>query len=204
MRLNLYGFLIQPIENYIVRKVKGVVGEWKLRFVLWLMLGFTYNIINNVTIRLPNNKTSQIDHLVISRRGIFVIETKNFKGDITVNESSGYWTQSFHTRSYKFYSPIKQNNGHISSLKYLLKNKNYPYFNIVCFVGTATFYQKRTPKELSVGLLNTVRLIKSKRKKVLSRSEVKHIVQKIEQDRMPNNWRTRRLHLKNVKAHRRH
>ena len=188
----------------MINKVKGAVGEWKFRIAMILWLGFTHKTINNVTIRLSNNKTSQIDHVVVSRHGVFVIETKNFKGDITVNESSGYWRQSFRSGSYSFYSPIKQNDGHISALKYLLKNKDYPYFNVVCFAGTANFNQREIPKELKIGVLGAIGFIKDTRKKVLSKSEVDHIVNKINKDRMPNNWKTKRLHLKNVKSHQNH
>ena len=125
----------------ISNAIKGAIGELKVRFVVWSYLGFTHKTLNNVTIELPNNRTSQIDHILISCYGIFVIETKNFKGDITIDESSGYWTQSFNSISYQFYSPIRQNSNHIRSLKYLLEDKDYPYFNVVCFVGSASFRQ---------------------------------------------------------------
>ncbi|MBO6226039.1 MAG: NERD domain-containing protein [Psychrobacter sp.] len=184
----------------ISNAIKGAIGELKVRFVVWSYLGFTHKTLNNVTIELPNNRTSQIDHILISCYGIFVIETKNFKGDITIDESSGYWTQSFNSISYQFYSPIRQNSNHIRSLKYLLEDKDYPYFNVVCFVGSASFRQDVLPQELSVGMLKAVELIMSKDEEVLSKEEVAIIIEKIKKDRMPNNRHTKRLHLKNIKA----
>lgn len=202
MLSNLHSLLIQPIKKSISNGIKGTIGEIKLRLVIFFLLGSAYKVINNVTIQLSNNKTSQIDHILVSRHGVFVLETKNYKGDITINETTGSWTQSFRQSTYKFYSPIRQNEGHISSLKYLLKNKDYPYFNIICFVGTASFYQPNLPPEVSVGLVSAINLIKSHPKKVLTKETVNHIVKKIKKDKMPNNRRTKRIHLKNVRANR--
>jgi hypothetical protein len=68
------------------------------------------------------NKTTQIDHIVVSNYGIFVIETKNYKGWIMGNEYDEYWRQVIYKRKEKLYNPIKQNYGHILALKGVLKN----------------------------------------------------------------------------------
>jgi len=54
---------------------------------------------------------------VVSNYGIFVIETKNYKGWIIGNEFDDYWTQVIFKRKEKLYNPIKQNYGHIQALK---------------------------------------------------------------------------------------
>lgn len=180
--------------------VKGFWGELKLRLVMFLFLGTGFKRFHNVTVLLSNSKTSQIDHVVVSRYGIFVIETKNYKGLIDINENTGYWTQSFSRNSYEFYSPIKQNNGHISSMKYLLKNKDYPYFNIVSFVGTARFKSKHLPEGVARSIWSTVWQLRKWRKKALSKDQVSMIAKQIKERRMPNNRRTKRLHLQNVKS----
>jgi hypothetical protein len=38
-----------------------------------------YHLLNNVTLRLKDG-TTQIDHLLVSKFGVFVIETKDYKG----------------------------------------------------------------------------------------------------------------------------
>ena len=38
-----------------------------------------YKVLNDVMVRTQNGKTSQIDHIVVSAYGIFVIETKNYR-----------------------------------------------------------------------------------------------------------------------------
>lgn len=63
------------------------------------------------------DKTTQIDHVVIPNYGIFVIETKNYKGWIIGNEFDDYWKQIIYKRKEKLHNPIKQNYGHIMVLK---------------------------------------------------------------------------------------
>ena len=179
---------------------KGFWGEFKLRLAMFFLLGSGFKKFHNVTVLLSDGKTSQIDHVVVSRYGIFVIETKNYKGLITVNENTGYWKQSFSRNSYDFYSPVKQNKGHISSMKYMLKNKDYPYFNIVSFVGAAKFASKQLPEGVAKSVWSSVWLLRKWRKKALSKSEVKMVARQIKERRMPNNRRTKKIHLENVKA----
>lgn len=84
------------------------------------------------------NKTTQIDHIVVSNYGIFVIETKNYKGWIMGNEYDEYWKQIIYKRKEKLYNPIKQNYGHIMALKGVLKNfSNLNYISIVTFTTNA-------------------------------------------------------------------
>lgn len=77
----------------------------------------------------------QIDHIVISRNGVYVIETKNYSGYIYGNEEDKQWTQVLangHTRN-KIRNPIKQNKGHIYQLSKILP-KGTPFHNIVVMV----------------------------------------------------------------------
>lgn len=180
--------------------LKGLWGEWKFKLAMFFFLGASYKKFHNVTVKFSDGNTNQIDHVVVSRYGIFVIETKNYKGLITVNENTGYWTQSFRHNSYNFYSPIQQNKGHISSMKYLLRNKDYPYFNIVSFVGTATFSDGQLPEGVARSVWSALWMLRKWRKKALSKHQVKMIAKQIKDRRMPNTRHTAKLHLRNIKA----
>ena len=117
--------------------IKGFLGEMNINIRLKL-LGSQFILIPNLLLDNGNGNTSQIDHVVLSEYGIFVIETKNYKGWIFGNEKSDNWLQViFKERNY-FRNPIKQNLSHI----YALKNKlseypNIKYYPIVVFVGRA-------------------------------------------------------------------
>ena len=63
-----------------------------------------------------NGRSTQIDHVVVSPYGVFVIETKGYKGWILGGENSEYWTQTIYKSKHQFYNPIKQNEGHVRCL----------------------------------------------------------------------------------------
>lgn len=59
---------------------RGVLGEWIVNLQIKLSLNKEqYHLIKNVTLPTTDG-TTQIDHIVVSIFGIFVIETKNMKG----------------------------------------------------------------------------------------------------------------------------
>jgi predicted RNA-binding Zn-ribbon protein involved in translation (DUF1610 family) len=118
--------------------IKGVIGEQTVSLYLRSLDKSKYKVIHNVVLE-SGEYTSQIDHIVISDYGIFVIETKNYKGWILGNEHSEYWTQVIYNRKEKLYNPIRQNSGHIKTLKKCLPE--YPtieYKSIIVFSSRAT------------------------------------------------------------------
>jgi restriction system protein len=59
---------------------KGVFGEWQVNLLIKLFLDKNhYHLIKNVTLPTDNG-TTQVDHIIVSKHGIFVVETKNIKG----------------------------------------------------------------------------------------------------------------------------
>lgn len=125
--------LLLIIYRLYIPKIKGIIGEKSISSILFFLDKSKYIVINNVVLKKGNNY-AQIDHLVISDFGIFVIETKNFKGWIVGNENSEYWTQIIFKWKSKFYNPIKQNFGHIIALRECLSlYPNIKYISIVVF-----------------------------------------------------------------------
>ena len=73
-----------------------------------------YHLLNNLT--LPDQDgTTQIDHVLVSTKGVFVIETKNYAGWIFGDEKSKQWTQVIYRVKSKFQNPIRQNFKHLKS-----------------------------------------------------------------------------------------
>lgn len=105
----------------------GKVGEKRVAIKLdWLSK--EYIVLNDIM--LPTQYgTTQIDHVVVSPYGIFVIETKNYKGWIFGHENSEEWKQSllgkkrwygWTSEQHKFRNPIRQNQAHTRAIKRLL------------------------------------------------------------------------------------
>jgi len=118
--------------------IKGAAGERALAIKLNHLNSEEYKVANDVILRNKKNRTSQIDHIVVSIYGIFVIETKNYKGWIFGQENAEFWKQVIYKKQYRFKNPVKQNFSHTFTLKEILfAFKNIKYFPIIVFLGEA-------------------------------------------------------------------
>ncbi|MBP5284656.1 MAG: NERD domain-containing protein [Kiritimatiellae bacterium] len=101
----------------------GRAGEIRLSRLLAAELGdFNYQIVDNVYLPLNDGTTTQIDHIVVSKFGVFVVETKNYKGWIFGVRDSKVWTQSLSGRrgrsvKHVFQNPLHQNYKHLCALE---------------------------------------------------------------------------------------
>lgn len=99
---------------------KGMFGEALVSTLLRRSLEEdTYRLLNDLT--LPSGAgTTQIDHVVLSRFGVFVIETKNMKGWIYGSPDQVQWTQVIYRHKSRFQNPLHQNYKHIKTIQSLL------------------------------------------------------------------------------------
>lgn len=117
--------------------VKGWLGEQWVRLSLHLTLDKTrYVTLHDVTLQTPDG-TTQIDHIVVSPYGIFVIETKNMSGWIFGSEKQAEWTQKFPRKSFRFQNPLRQNYKHVKAIEDLLQASPGLVHSVVVFVGAA-------------------------------------------------------------------
>ena len=112
----LWLFLFVPIFWYLKSpKFKGMIGELivshKLKKNIDLNKCF---LINDIMLPTENGST-QIDHIIIAPNGIWVLETKFYKGWITGSKNSKTWKQtnfkkriSFKTHLGKIINIVKQ------------------------------------------------------------------------------------------------
>lgn len=116
---------------------RGKRGEELVKWEIGADIENEQYTINNL-ILLHDGKSSQIDHVVINPRGIFVIETKNYSGDIYGFENQLEWTQvlSKGRAKNRFYNPIKQNATHVYNVKRIVGN--LPVRSLVVFVQNNT------------------------------------------------------------------
>lgn len=105
---------------------KGNEGENAICRLIENNIHTYYKIVRNVYIPI-NDKKTEIDIILITATGIFVIESKNFSGAIYGKEQDYNWTEYFSKfRKNPFMNPIKQNDYHINFIsQYLSKNKEY-------------------------------------------------------------------------------
>lgn len=124
--------------NMLFPSLKGYVGELKTRTMNSLLLNGDYHRFNNVIINTEGIST-QIDHIIVSRYGIFVIETKDKSGWIYGSEKGNEWTQTFHKSKYKFQNPLHQNYRHTKTLSSFLKIPHNKIHSVIMFWGDCQF-----------------------------------------------------------------
>lgn len=88
---------------------KGQLGEEAFRLTAKLKLHDCYRIIHDVTLQIDEGGTTQIDHIIVSRYGVFIVETKARSDWIFGSEKQPRWTQQFHNTSNQFQNPLRQN-----------------------------------------------------------------------------------------------
>lgn len=191
--LFLFGIILLMIFS---KRIKGFVGEKTISSILLLLDKKEYKVINNIVLK-SGNITTQIDHLIISDFGIFVIETKNFKGWIFGGENSEYWQQVIFKSKIKFYNPIRQNQNHINIIKNCLKEyPNLKYKSIIVFSKRASInVDTSTDVIYSHQLLS---LIKNYTEKNLSKKDKEIIFQKIKSENLVGNY-DKQKHIKSIK-----
>jgi restriction system protein len=123
-----------------------------------------YHLIKNVTLNTEYG-TMQIDHIIVSIYGVFVIETKNMSGWIFGGAHQKTWTQKIYRRIYKFQNPLHQNYKHTKTLENMLGIDPNHIFSVVVFVGGSTFKTEMPGNVVEVG--GYIRYIKSKRTPLL-------------------------------------
>lgn len=156
-----------------------------------------YTLLKDITVA-PNKVTTQIDHILVSQFGIFVIETKNFKGWIFGNENQKTWTQKIYKKSYKFQNPLHQNFKHLKTLEEMLSLPSTMFHSLVIFSGEATFKTKM-PENITQ-LKQAIKFIKSKEAILLANEEVETAIQTIKRLSLKKGLKTDIKHVKNLKS----
>lgn len=99
-------------------------------------LGSRYVVFDDLLLKADNG-TCQVDHVVLSPFGIFVIETKNFSGTVTGSDEWQQWYWGGKGFSRKIYSPVLQNARHVEVLSQVLGLSKDRFVSAVVFTGKA-------------------------------------------------------------------
>lgn len=113
----------------------GMWGEEIVSNQLKSLLKRDEYLLTNLLIPLSNGHKTEIDCVLISRKGIFCVETKNWMGHISGNNDDEYWYQEYDdvslpTKRHK--NPVKQNEAHCEALERIL-NTTLTVDNAVIF-----------------------------------------------------------------------
>jgi len=176
---------------------KGKLGEFSVNTKTKLYLDNSiYHNIHDVTL-LTKDGTTQIDHIIVSIYGLFVIETKNMKGWIFGSQDQKNWTQKIYNHTNTFQNPLYQNYKHVKVLQNLLNLNDNQIFSIIVFIGEGEFKTPMPPNVTRGG--EYLSYIESYKKQCLSSDEVKQIISIIQNNRKIQGRQTDTEHIKNLK-----
>jgi len=153
--------------------------------------------MRNITLPTQDGST-QIDHIIISIYGIFVIETKHMKGWIFGSERQKTWTQKIYKKTYTFQNPLHQNYKHIKTLQSLLNLNNEEVFSVIVFSGESTF-KTQLPDNVVKGS-QYIDFIKSKDIAIFNTDDIKTIINTIKSGKLAASISTHKQHIKHAKS----
>ena len=139
-----------------------------------------YYIFNNLILKTENGSI-QIDYVIVSPYGIFVIETKDYSGWIFGDKNRKVWTQSLpNGEKFTFQNPLRQNYAHIKTLQ-----KHLPFIQISSFktiIAFTRFSEFKTKKPFEVIYIDEVSgYIKNFETRVISNGAYFMVVGKLSQ-----------------------
>lgn len=163
-------------NSYIdIQSNKGMRGE-QLIFNELEKIKVYHKILANVY--LPKNKgdTAETDIIYINESGIYVIESKNYKGYIYGNEKDKHWRQKL-ANNIEFYNPILQNAAHIDAVRKNLKIDKKYIKSVIVFGNECKLCNSNILSE-------DVYVIKRKNLKRLMKSCIKKSINKLDEDKI--------------------
>ncbi len=151
---------------------KGWVGELKTKAAQKILLDSKqYHSFNDVYVQARGRET-QIDHIIVSKYGVFVVETKERKGWIFGSEKSAQWTQSLiGGKKVRFQNPLNQNYLHTKSLAENLGIAHSKIHSLVVFWGDCEF-KTDMPENVVKGVFEFTDFIRHKKKILFTDEEV--------------------------------
>ena len=190
---NIIIFILLILVTIFYKRIRGFMGEFWVKQELKKLPKDKYIILNDIMIK-SSKGTHQIDYIIISKYGIFVVEMKNYYGLITGEEHQNKWIQHLGKNKYYFNNPIHQNYGHIKALEELLNFSEDKFISIICISNQA----KIKVKAKNVTQLDFVNdLIKSYNNEIII-EDFSKIKNTIEQNNITDK-EIRKSHIKNIK-----
>ena len=183
----------QPKPSIPNRGERAVIQTYQQHFQA------PYVLFNNCTFPDQENGTTQIDHIILSPYGIFVLETKDYQGEIFGLEYDKTWRQSFNSnKSYDFQNPIRQNFKHLKVLQHLLAHVvDEKYFHSVIIFTVRSEFKTQMPVYVCRGD-SWINYIKSFQNDVISPIKLRRIQKHLKRHLLANTQATEQLHIENL------
>jgi len=179
--------------------IKGWIGETKTKLSQKVFLDSkVYHTFNNFIIKDELGST-QIDHVTVSKFGIFVVETKDWTGWIFGSERAAKWTKSIYGNKDTFQNPLRQNYRHTMSLSKYLDISHEKIHSIIMVWGDCEFKTKMPRNVIRGGIRGDTDIIKEFSEVVFTDEEVENICEKLRSGKAEMNLLSGWRHVQSLK-----
>lgn len=167
--------------------------------MLRLCLSGQYKVFANAIYRgKTKEESTQIDHVIVSVYGIFVLETKCFKGKIITDpEAPELWLQIVGRRKYRVQNPLMQNYSHVKAVQKVTGVHSQKIHNYAVMAGQAKFTYGMPERVYSIW--GVIRKIQSFKAPVFSRGHVVSICRSLSERRIKGGYWAARRHVEKLK-----
>ena len=122
---------------------QGARGEYRTSQILETAT-FENKLLFNCYIPNRSGDKTELDIIMISTKGIYVVENKNYSGWIFGDEQSKNWCETLKGKKFFFYNPVKQNKSHIKNLEKILNIGEDKYISLITFNKNAILKKVKT------------------------------------------------------------
>lgn len=180
------------------KEFRGKVGEFIVNVANEASLDSTvYHQYKNILLPRTDGTTTEIDHLIVSKHGIFVIETKTRNGWIFGREHEKEWTVKFKGGTSKLKNPLRQNYGHIKAVQAITGLPDDAFTSIIVFFGDIEF-KTPMPENVFKGC-GHIEYIQKHYGKRLTLQQVHEAKRAINKHRLADTHENRQAHIDSVK-----
>ena len=155
-------------------------------------------LINNVTLRLLDGRTTQIDHILISQYGVYAIETKDYRGWIFGNGKSETWTQVIYKRKSTFQNPLRQNYYHTKALEELFDFLPKGAIKSLVIFTDKSEFKTEMPNNV-INSQDIPKFLSSRNEELISLNRIQFCLGRLTFYRLPESYDTDRMHVHNLR-----
>ena len=196
----LAALLGYAIRGYQIYRFQNRGEELVRNAIIKNLPSSSWHLLNNITLKTDNG-TTQIDHILVSCFGVFVIETKHYTGWLFGDAKSKQWTQVIFGTKHRFQNPLHQNFKHIKAVQALLDFlPSEQITGLVVFTNTAEFKTNYPEGVYTVPELITH--LKSHEEELLSENRMQFCIGRLECKRLALTRETDIQHQANLESRR--
>jgi len=185
--------------DFLRPHIKGWVGEVKTQLSQKIFLDSkVYTSFNNFIVQDESGST-QIDHIIVAKYGVFVVETKDWSGWIFGNERDEKWTQNIFGAKTRFQNPLRQNHRHRMSLSKYLDIGSEKIMPIIMVWGSCEFKTKMPGNVILGGYTGCTNYIKGYSDVIFTDEEVINICSKLKSGKAEMNILSGLRHTQSLK-----